>query len=253
MTSTISDELQIHSERNVSLLCSSGLSDKFSSLNIPVTFIFHSKHGSHYSNVSAPCDKNQDTVSVNNGDIKWIITREQSPPYDCVLTIVDFGKHNSGKYRCAGVLSQSDSVSPILHLKLHTKLQAALSISQDLGSWVTIFFGILVTFIAAIFLSLIAIGSYSAYRCYKRWRHSLFQSKAYNNKLPCLLIIMVVPDLPRFNGYGSTSTICQDNDLSCPRKLHAINYSAIDHIIFVQILLIIMLRITHFYNILVSV
>ena len=178
VTST-TDELQIHSERNVSLLCSSGLSDKFSSLNIPVTFTFHSKHDSDYRNVSAPCDKNQDTVSVNNGDVKWIITREQSPPYDCVLTIVDFGEHNSGKYRCAGVLSQSDSVSSILHLKLQTELQTTLSVSQDLGSWATIFFGILVTFIAAIVLSLIAIVSYSAYRYYKRWRHGLFQSKAY--------------------------------------------------------------------------
>lgn len=177
MTST-TDELQIHSERNISLLCSSGLSDKFSALNILVTFTFHSKHGSDYHNVSATCDRNQDTVSVNNGNVNWIITREQSPPYDCVLTIVDFGEHNSGKYRCAGVLSQSDSVSPSLHLKLQTKLQTALSVSQDLGPWATIFFGILVTSIAAIFLSFIAIaGSYSAYRYYKRWRHGLFQSK----------------------------------------------------------------------------
>ena len=68
-------------------------------------------------------------------------------------------------------------------------------------------------------------------------------------------MVHVAPDLPRFNGYGSTSTICQENDLSRPRMLHAITYSAIGHIIFVQILLIqtIMLRITHFYNILVSV
>jgi hypothetical protein len=96
-----------------------------------------------------------------------------------VLTIVDFGEHNSGKYRCTGVLSQSDSVSPSLHLKLETKLQIAhgLSFSQDLGSWATIFFGILVIFIAAIFLSVSAIGSYSAYRRYKRWRHGLFQSE----------------------------------------------------------------------------
>ena len=69
---------------------------------------------------------------------------------------------------------------------------------------------------------------------------------------------MVAPDLPRFNddGYGSTSTICQDNDLSRPCKLHVITYSDIGHIIFIQILLIqtIMLRVTHFYHmVLVSV
>ncbi len=176
MTGT-TDELLIHPERNVSLACSSGLSDKFSSLNIPVIFTFHSKHGSNYHNMSATCERS-DTDSVDNS---WIITREQSPPYDCVLTIVDFGEHNSGKYRCTGVLSQSDSVSPSLHLKFKTKLQTAtahsFSFSQDLGSWATIFFGILVIFIAAIFLSVLAIGSYSAYRWYKRRRHGLFQSE----------------------------------------------------------------------------
>ena len=181
VTST-TDELQIHSERNVSLLCSSGLSDKFSSLNIPVTFIFHSKHGSHYRNVSATCDKNQDTVSVNSGDVKWIITREQSPPYDCVLTIVDFDEHDSGKYGCVGVLSQSNSVSSNLHLKFQTKPNIAPNFSQDLGSrprpWATIFVGILIASTAAIILSFIAIaGSYSVYKCYKIRRQHPYQRK----------------------------------------------------------------------------
>ena len=172
------DEMQIQSERNISLLCLSGLSHKFSSLNIPATFLFNSKHG---TDVSATCGSIDEIV--NNG--KWIITRQQSSPHDCVLTIVGFGGHNVGKYRCAGVLSQSDSPSlPVedwsnnLHLKLPINLQPGRGYSfSQLGVWATIFFGVIVTSIAAIFLALLVIASYSAYRHHGRWRQRLNQGK----------------------------------------------------------------------------
>ena len=166
------DEMQIQSERNVSLVCSSGLSDEFSSLDIPVTFLFHSKHD---NDESAPCDSNN-TVSVNKDNLKWIITRQQSPPHDCVLTIVEFGRHNVGKYRCAGVLSQVDDWSNDLHLKLLTNLKPAgvFSLSQ-LGFWATIFFGVIVTFISAIFLAFLVIASYSVCKRHRRQRQGLIQ------------------------------------------------------------------------------
>ena len=180
-TSTI-DEVQIKSERNVSLVCLSGLSDRFSSLNIPSTFIFYPKHDVDDYNVSASC-KNDDAIPVNNG--KWIISRQQSPPHDCVLTIVNFGGHDVGRYRCAGVLSQSDSSiqeedwSNKLHLKLFTKLQSAAGFnSSPLGPLVTLFFGVIVASTIAIFLVFMAIGGYSAlayYRRRRRRRQRLYQ------------------------------------------------------------------------------
>ena len=178
--STDISELQVQSERNVSLLCSSGLSDKLSSLHIPATFLFYPKHGTDNHNVSATCDSD-DSVSINNG--RWIITRQQSPPHDCLLTIIDFGGHDVGKYCCAGVLSQSDSPgmqvedwSNNLQLKLQIKLHSAGGINlSQLGVWATVFFGVIVTSIIAIFLAFVAIVVYSACRRHRSTRLPRYQ------------------------------------------------------------------------------
>ena len=220
------DEMQIQSERNVSLVCSSGLSDEFSSLDIPVTFLFHSKHDNDEHNVSATCNSDN-TVSVNNG--KWIITRQQSPPHDCVLTIVDFGEHNVGKYRCAGVLSQSSSLilqvddwSNNLHLKLLTNLKPVRDFSlSQLGVWATIFFGVIVTSIAAIFLAFLVIASYSAYKRHRRRRRGLIYDQG-----KIMYTIMIVSEFTTVHmasvpprSYGSHLSLRQNNDLSRPSKL----------------------------------
>lgn len=180
LDTSANDEMQIQSDRNISLLCSSGLGDVFSSLHIPATFFFYPKHDTDNYNVSSICDSD-DTVSVNNG--KWIITRQQLPPHDCVLTIVEFSEHDVGKYCCAGLLSQSSSPSwqvedwsNHLHLKLLTKLYSASGINlYSLGFWATAFFGMMVTAIVAIFLAFVVVVGYSAYRHHRSTRQPDFQ------------------------------------------------------------------------------
>lgn len=44
----------------------------------------------------------QNFVMVNDTD--WIIAHQDSPPYDCVLTIMNFGPEDVGEYNCAGLL-----------------------------------------------------------------------------------------------------------------------------------------------------
>ena len=238
-SSTDIDEVQVQSvEKNVSLLCSSGLSDKFSSLHIPAAFFFYPKHDTDDYNVSSICDSN-DTVSVNNR--KWIITRQQSPPHDCVLTIVDFGGHDVGKYRCAGVLDTPsmpvEDWSNYLHLKFPAKLQSASAVNPSSLAelWVTVFFGVIVSATIAIFLALVAlVVGYSAYRIYRSTNQPVFQGTCIlasspgslpGTRLHVHVYIMVSiilccnfhsSVLPRFQCYGSTSTV---NDLSRPRKL----------------------------------
>ena len=161
-------ELQVQSERNVSLLCSSGLSDKLSSLHIPATFSFYPKHDTDNHSVSVPCDSD-DSVSINND--RWIITRQQLPPHDCLLTIVHFDRHDVGIYRCAGVLSRSDSPGlqvEDLSNKLYLKLLHSAGSPSQLGLWATVFFGVIVTSIIAIFLAFVAVVVYSAYRRHRR-------------------------------------------------------------------------------------
>ena len=193
-SSTNINEVQVQAEQNVSLLCSSGLSDKLSSFHIPVMFRFYPKHGHRADShiVTATCVDSDDSVSKNNG--KWIISRQQSPPHDCVLTIVDLGRHDIGKYRCAGVLSQSESPSQqvedwsnILHLKLPSKLQPAggLSLSQ-LGYWATVVFGVLVACIIAIVLAFVAIVIYSVK--HRKTRTPLYQGMCLQDSVYKLII-----------------------------------------------------------------
>ena len=138
---------------NLTLLCSSGLDSRFSSLSIPSKFVFYSSLGVISAtdfNISATCNSS-DAISVNNG--KWIMTRLQLAPNDCLLTIINVGPDDEGEYHCAGVLSRSDSVeeeedwSKGLKLKLLNKLEPGShfgSATVDLLG--TIFFGVIVSF-----------------------------------------------------------------------------------------------------------
>lgn len=90
---------------NVTLLCSSSLTgDSDTALDIQVVFIFRSSSGAKHIK-SAGCSNGEDVAAEAN----WIISRQQFPPYDCTLTIVDFGSKDIGEYQCAGLLPRGDS------------------------------------------------------------------------------------------------------------------------------------------------
>lgn len=48
------------------------------------------------------------TESINT-EANWIMSRQNFPPYDCILTIVDFGSKDIGEYHCAGLLPRDAS------------------------------------------------------------------------------------------------------------------------------------------------
>ena len=101
------ENLFTHSEKfgsNITLLCSSSLTGVNDSvLDIPVEFMFNSS-GTNYTK-SGGCMNTESVVAEAN----WIISRQNFPPYDCTLTIVDFGSKDIGEYQCAGLLPRDDS------------------------------------------------------------------------------------------------------------------------------------------------
>lgn len=94
------------SGNNVTLFCSSGLnsSSDSSSLDLPVWFIF--KAWSNDS-ITKSMECGQSHAKLSDGD--WIVTRQDSPPYDCVLMIINFGSEDVGKYSCFGLLPRDNS------------------------------------------------------------------------------------------------------------------------------------------------
>lgn len=115
---------------------------------------------------TATCNSS-DMISANNG--KWIITRSQLTPNNCLLTIVNVGPGDEGEYRCAGMLSRSDSAeeeedwSEELKLKLSSKLEPGSHFGSDTVSLlVTILFGVIVCFAIIIVVAFIAVMVFSA-------------------------------------------------------------------------------------------
>jgi hypothetical protein len=94
----------IHKEKfgsNVTLLCSSSLTGVNDSvLDIPVVFVFNSSG----TNKSGGCMNTGNVATEAN----WITNRQSFPPYECTLTIVDFGSKDIGEYQCAGLLPRED-------------------------------------------------------------------------------------------------------------------------------------------------
>ena len=93
---------------NVILVCSSSLTSvNDSALDVPVEFVFNNPSGPNYIK-SVECNNiNTESAAANTN---WIIGHQTFPPYDCALTIVDFGPEDIGEYRCAGLLPRDDSL-----------------------------------------------------------------------------------------------------------------------------------------------
>ena len=137
------------------LICSSGLngSDE-SSLSIPALFVFwkNSSELTSNTNYTKSMECNNTTMgNVTNGN--WAISRQTTPPYDCMLTITDFTADDVGKYNCAGMLPESNS-----HFeKDWSNSPININSTEQPVSYLVYILGIVVTVVIVIIISSILI------------------------------------------------------------------------------------------------
>ncbi len=90
-------ELQLHAARtdgNVTFTCSSGLED---SREIPIFFNYTSLNGVRIEKKCQPFHSDG-----------WVIYQDTSPPYDCILKVINPDAEDSGLYQCFAVLSSNE-------------------------------------------------------------------------------------------------------------------------------------------------
>ena len=88
---------------HVTMTCSSGLDNTqgSNSSDIKTQFLFTSEGGD--TNKSVDCDKEPTTVD------DWFVTRQDVPPYNCLLNITNFDSENVGEYSCTAFLPRGSS------------------------------------------------------------------------------------------------------------------------------------------------
>lgn len=142
---------KIMSGSNVTLSCLSGLnsSSNSTSLDLPVLFTFKAWSNDSVTK-SVECSQSH-MQQLNDGD--WIITRQDSPPYDCLLMIINFGSGDVGRYSCAGLLPRDNSCYEAWS---HTIIDLSI---RELGStYNEIVILVVVVAVVVVFLLLVIVG-----------------------------------------------------------------------------------------------
>lgn len=99
------ENIKVLNGSDVTVTCSSGLEYIANSSDLPTIFAFTAQGD---TNITKYMECGQDNTLMNDGD--WIIARQNSPQYDCLLTLINFDQNDVGKYLCAAFLPRDNSV-----------------------------------------------------------------------------------------------------------------------------------------------
>ena len=163
----------------MSMMCSSGLdhTQSSNSSNIRTQFLFTAEGDANITK-SADCDQEL----VKDGD--WIVSRQNVPPYNCLLSISSFDSENAGKYSCTAFLPREQSQYVADHspssIKLYMKGQG-----PDNNETQTIIIACVVAGVVAIVLVLILLALATRARRSRR-RDSLRRASPYTSE--CIML-----------------------------------------------------------------